>query len=41
MGPAVGELLASIVLDDDTTPPQFALQRFATPPAGGWQEKWS
>jgi len=41
MGPAVGELLASIVLGDDATPPQFALQRFATPPAGGWQEKWS
>ena len=41
MGPAIGELLASAVLDDRAPDPAFALSRFATPPVGGWTEKWS
>lgn len=40
MGPAVGEMLAAIVLDGATPDPQFALVRFAAAPAGGWEEKW-
>jgi glycine/D-amino acid oxidase-like deaminating enzyme len=44
MGPAIGELLASSVQDDRPGVPvsaDFALGRFGTPPAGGWQRKWS
>jgi glycine/D-amino acid oxidase-like deaminating enzyme len=41
MGPVIGELVASCVLDAATPPPLFALRRFATPPPGGWQTKWS
>ncbi len=41
MGPAVGEMMASVLLDDEPPDPQFSLSRFATPPAGGWQERWS
>jgi sarcosine oxidase len=41
MGPAVGEMVASLVLDDATSDPQFRLARFGTPPTGGWQKKWS
>jgi len=41
MGPAVGELVASLVLDDSAADPQFSLSRFAAPPGGGWQRKWS
>ena len=41
MGPAVGELLASGVLDGAALDPQFALARLDEQPAGGWGEKWS
>ena len=41
MGPVVGEMVASCVLDGAAPPAAFALARFATPPAGGWHRKWS
>jgi len=41
MGPAVGEMVASLVLGDSTPDPQFSLARFGAPPSGGWQKKWS
>jgi sarcosine oxidase len=41
MGPALGEHVASLVLGECTADPQFALARFATPPPGGWPEKWA
>jgi glycine/D-amino acid oxidase-like deaminating enzyme len=41
MGPAIGEILASAVLDGVAPDPVFALSRFAAPPAGGWTAKWS
>ena len=34
-------MMASVMLDGKPPDPQFGLSRFATPPAGGWQEKWS
>lgn len=41
MGPAVGETLASYVLEAATPDPQFRLARLASAPRGGWQAKWS
>ena len=41
MGPVMGELIASLVLDGTAPPPLFALDRFDSPPARGWPEKWS
>ena len=41
MGPAIGELLASCVLDGAAPAPQFSLARFLQPPTSGWQKKWS
>jgi glycine/D-amino acid oxidase-like deaminating enzyme len=41
MGPVIGESMASLILDGAPPRPSFALQRFVTPPAGGWKEKWS
>jgi glycine/D-amino acid oxidase-like deaminating enzyme len=41
MGPAIGEMVASLVLDDSPPEPIFRLARLATPPPGGWQAKWS
>jgi glycine/D-amino acid oxidase-like deaminating enzyme len=41
MGPVIGEMLAACVLDGAPPDPLFALARFATPPAEGWQAKWS
>lgn len=41
MGPALGEMLASYVLDLSTPDPQFGLARLASTPRGGWEEKWS
>jgi glycine/D-amino acid oxidase-like deaminating enzyme len=41
MGPAIGEMLAACVLDGRAADPQFSLARFASPPAEGWQAKWS
>jgi glycine/D-amino acid oxidase-like deaminating enzyme len=40
MGPAIGERLASYVLDASAPDPQFALSRLASPPAAGWEPKW-
>jgi glycine/D-amino acid oxidase-like deaminating enzyme len=40
MGPAVGEMMASLVLDGAATEPQFTLARFTAPPAEGWRQKW-
>jgi glycine/D-amino acid oxidase-like deaminating enzyme len=41
MGPAIGEMLASLVLGESQPNPFFGIQRFAAPPVAGWQEKWS
>jgi monomeric sarcosine oxidase len=41
MGPAVGEIVASLVLGESAVDPAFALSRFTTPPVGGWKAKWS
>jgi monomeric sarcosine oxidase len=41
MGPAVGEIVASLVLGDATPDPRFSLARFAAPPVGGWEHRWS
>ena len=41
MGPAIGELVASCVLDGLSPDPAFSLARFAQPPAGGWARKWA
>ena len=41
MGPAIGEMVASLVLDGATPDPQFSLARFGTPATGGWRKKWS
>ena len=41
MGPAVGEMVASLVLADSVPDPQFGLSRFVAPPRGGWEKKWS
>lgn len=41
MGPVVGEMLASHLLDGMAPDPQFALARFDARPRGGWQAKWS
>ena len=40
IGPAVGEMMASVLIEEGAADPQFSLTRFATPPAGGWQERW-
>ena len=41
MGPAIGEMMARVLLDDETPDPQFSLSRFASPPASGWSGRWS
>ena len=42
MGPALGEMIAPCVLGTGPEPDlTFSLARFAKPPAGGWQAKWS
>lgn len=41
MGPAIGEMMASLILDDGEPEPAFSLRRFAAAPPSGWQEKWS
>jgi sarcosine oxidase len=41
MGPAVGELLASLVLKQTAPEPAFSLRRFDQPPPGGWPLKWA
>jgi glycine/D-amino acid oxidase-like deaminating enzyme len=41
MGPALGEVMASMVLEDRDGDPQFGLARLAAAPAGGWQQKWT
>jgi glycine/D-amino acid oxidase-like deaminating enzyme len=41
MGPAIGEIVAQALVDDGAPDPRFALDRFNTPPTGGWREKWS
>ncbi len=41
MGPAVGEMVASLVLTDSVPDTQFSLSRFVSPPRGGWDKKWS
>jgi monomeric sarcosine oxidase len=40
MGPAVGELVASLVLGTATPDPQFSLSRLSAAPKDGWEEKW-
>ena len=41
MGPAIGEIVASLVLGESAGDPAFGLARFASPPDGGWRAKWS
>jgi glycine/D-amino acid oxidase-like deaminating enzyme len=41
MGPALGEMLTSCILGEAAPDPQFSLARLASPPPGGWAEKWS
>lgn len=41
MGPAIGGLLASSILDGVPPDPQFSFERFARAPVSGWQKKWS
>jgi glycine/D-amino acid oxidase-like deaminating enzyme len=41
MGPVIGEMIASCVLDGASPNPALALGRFASPPAGGWNRRWS
>ena len=41
MGPALGELVASLVLGERDPDPQFCLARFAAPPDAGWKQKWA
>jgi sarcosine oxidase len=41
MGPAIGETVASLVLGLTLPEARFSLARFASPPSGGWQPKWS
>ena len=41
MGPAVGELMASAVLDGAAIDPRFGLARFASPTSGGSRPRWS
>src|SRR4029453_1125904 len=41
MGPAVGEMVAVLVLNESAPDPQFSLDRFKSPPAAGWRPKWS
>ena len=41
MGPVVGDRVAALVLEEASPDPRFALARFASPPAGGWQPKWA
>jgi glycine/D-amino acid oxidase-like deaminating enzyme len=41
MGPAIGELVAGLVLGTAAPNAAFGLARFAAPPPGGWGGKWS
>jgi glycine/D-amino acid oxidase-like deaminating enzyme len=41
MGPALGEMVAELVFGNAEPDPQFGLGRFAVPPDGGWDRKWS
>ena len=41
MGPAIGEMVAQLVMHDAEPDPRFALTRLNSPPTGGWREKWS
>ena len=41
MGPVIGELVASLVLDDLPVDPRFALARFSATSAAAWKEKWA
>jgi glycine/D-amino acid oxidase-like deaminating enzyme len=41
MGPVVGEIVASCVLESARPDPLFSLRRLATKPPEGWQTKWS
>ena len=41
MGPVLGERVASLVLGQSKVEPAFGLERFNSPPAGGWKRKWS
>ena len=41
MAPAIGEMLAGLVLGTTAKDPQFGLARLKDTPPGGWEEKWS
>jgi hypothetical protein len=41
MGPAIGEMLASALLDETGLDARYGLGRLASPPPGGWRPKWT
>jgi glycine/D-amino acid oxidase-like deaminating enzyme len=41
MGPAIGEIVASLVLGTAAPEPQFSLARLSKAPKEGWEDKWS
>ncbi len=41
MGPAIGEIVAALVLGRSSPDPRFSLARFKEPPPAGWAPKWS
>jgi glycine/D-amino acid oxidase-like deaminating enzyme len=41
MGPAVGEMIAGLLLKESSPDPRFTLERFKSPPEKGWTPKWS
>jgi glycine/D-amino acid oxidase-like deaminating enzyme len=40
MGPAVGEMMARLLMNDESPEPQFGLSRFAAAPDSGWRGRW-
>jgi glycine/D-amino acid oxidase-like deaminating enzyme len=41
MGPAIGEMMADLLLNGGAPDAQFSLARFVQPPTGGWTGRWS
>jgi glycine/D-amino acid oxidase-like deaminating enzyme len=41
MGPAVGEMMARLLVDDESPDPQFRLTRIAAPPSAGCSGRWA
>lgn len=41
LGPAIGQMMARVLLDGEAPDPQFALSRLAAPPPEGWRGRWT